>query len=152
MSDCCLMPTQQFSAISWREQDKFQWDDDEVCFVLDQHAQSDCYIVSSLKQQSKNRHVCPTRTHYPDSEPTDNIQNKTVHTNYNKSQKGKGCVLFLWYNTNLYLSHVLYVFFRLEVEKVIFQDHLSENIRLKFQIQERFCLHRYVWLYKLMKK
>jgi hypothetical protein len=26
-----------FSAISWREQVNFQWDDDEVRFVLDQH-------------------------------------------------------------------------------------------------------------------
>jgi hypothetical protein len=36
--DCCLMPTQHifFPAISWREQVNFQWDDDEVHFVLDQ--------------------------------------------------------------------------------------------------------------------
>jgi len=27
-----------FSAISWREQVNFQWDDDEVSFVLDQRA------------------------------------------------------------------------------------------------------------------
>jgi hypothetical protein len=27
-----------FSAISWREQVNFQWDDDDVWFVLDQHA------------------------------------------------------------------------------------------------------------------
>jgi len=33
-SDCCLMPTQQY----WREQVDFQWNDDEVCFVLDQQA------------------------------------------------------------------------------------------------------------------
>jgi hypothetical protein len=32
------MPTQQFSAISWWEQVNCQWDDDEVFFVLDQHA------------------------------------------------------------------------------------------------------------------
>ena len=38
VSDCCLAPTQQFSAISWREQVNFQWDDDDVCFVRDQHA------------------------------------------------------------------------------------------------------------------
>ena len=25
------------SAESWQEQDNFQWDDDDVCFVLDQH-------------------------------------------------------------------------------------------------------------------
>jgi len=38
VSDCCLTPTQQFSAISWQEQANFQWDDDDVCLVLDQHA------------------------------------------------------------------------------------------------------------------
>jgi hypothetical protein len=41
-----------FSAISWQEQVNFQWDDDEVRFVLDQHAKLDFYIASSLKQQS----------------------------------------------------------------------------------------------------
>jgi len=28
MSNCCLTTTQQFSAISWRKQVNFQWDDD----------------------------------------------------------------------------------------------------------------------------
>jgi hypothetical protein len=32
------MLTQQFLAISWREQINFQWDDDEVHFILDQHS------------------------------------------------------------------------------------------------------------------
>ena len=59
MSDCCLMPTQQFSAISWQEQVNFQWDDDEVHFILDQHAELDFYIACSLKQQSADRHVVP---------------------------------------------------------------------------------------------
>jgi hypothetical protein len=35
VTDCCLMPTQQFSSISWWEEVNFQWNDDEVCFVLD---------------------------------------------------------------------------------------------------------------------
>jgi hypothetical protein len=46
-------------AISWREQVNFQWDDDEVRFVLDQHADLDFYSASSLKQQSVGRHVAP---------------------------------------------------------------------------------------------
>ena len=46
-----------YSAISWREQVNFQWDDDEVSFVLDQHAELDFYSASSLKQQSAGRHV-----------------------------------------------------------------------------------------------
>ena len=41
-----------FSAISWREQVNFQWNDDEVHFVLDQHAELNFYSASSLKQQS----------------------------------------------------------------------------------------------------
>ena len=38
VNDCCLTPNQQFSAISWREQVNCQWNEDEVRFVLDQHA------------------------------------------------------------------------------------------------------------------
>jgi hypothetical protein len=34
-------------------------DDDEVHFVLDQHAELDFYRASSLKQQSGGRHVAP---------------------------------------------------------------------------------------------
>jgi hypothetical protein len=41
------------------EQVNFQWDDDEVRFVLDQHAYLDLYSASSLKQQSMDRHVAP---------------------------------------------------------------------------------------------
>jgi hypothetical protein len=41
------------------EQVNFQWDDDEVHFVLDQHALLDFHSDSSLKQQSANRHVTP---------------------------------------------------------------------------------------------
>jgi hypothetical protein len=46
-------------AISWREQVNFQWDDDEVRFVLDQHAELYVYSASSLRQQSADRHVAP---------------------------------------------------------------------------------------------
>jgi len=59
VSDCCLTPIRQFSAISWREQVNFQWHDDEIRFVLDQHAELDFHSASSLKQQSAGRHVAP---------------------------------------------------------------------------------------------
>jgi len=55
VSDCCLTPIQQFSAILWRE----QVNEDEVRFVLDQHSELDLYSASSLKQQSAGRHVTP---------------------------------------------------------------------------------------------
>ena len=48
-----------FPYISWREQVNFQWDDDKVHFVLDQHAELDFYSASSLKQQSADRNIAP---------------------------------------------------------------------------------------------
>ena len=55
-----------FSAISWQEQVRFQRDDDdEVRFVLDQRAYLDFYSSSSPKQQC----IVTTWTHYPDSWP-----------------------------------------------------------------------------------
>jgi hypothetical protein len=35
----------------------FQWDDDEVRFVLDQHTYLDFYSANSLKQHSPDWHV-----------------------------------------------------------------------------------------------
>jgi len=48
-----------FSALSWREQVNFRWDDDEVRFVIDQKAELDYYSANSLEQQSADRHVAP---------------------------------------------------------------------------------------------
>jgi hypothetical protein len=45
--------------ISWREQVNFQWDDDEVRFLLHQHAELDFYSNSSLKKQSVGKYVAP---------------------------------------------------------------------------------------------
>jgi hypothetical protein len=56
-----------FSVISWHKLHTLQGDDDDVRFVLDQHAELDFYSASSLKQQSAG---LSTGTHYPDSEPT----------------------------------------------------------------------------------
>ena len=50
-----------FPAIWWQEQVNFQWDDDEIRFVLNQHAELDFYSAKSLKQQSTGRHVAPSR-------------------------------------------------------------------------------------------
>jgi len=49
----------KFSAILWQEQANFQRDNDEVCFVQDQHAELDFYSACSLKQQSAGRHIAP---------------------------------------------------------------------------------------------
>jgi len=48
-----------FSAILYWEQVTFQWDDDEVHVVLDQHAYLDFYSASSTDQQSIGRLVAP---------------------------------------------------------------------------------------------
>jgi hypothetical protein len=53
------MPIQQFFSYIMARSTYFQWDDDEVRFVLDQHAELDFYSASSLKQQSMGRHVAP---------------------------------------------------------------------------------------------
>ena len=49
---CCFSYLQfsNISAISWREQDNFQRDDDDIRFVLDQQTEVDFYNASSLKQ------------------------------------------------------------------------------------------------------
>ena len=48
-----------FPAISWREQVSFRSKDNEVRFVLDQHAQLEFYSTSSLKQQTAGKPVAP---------------------------------------------------------------------------------------------
>jgi hypothetical protein len=46
-------------SMSWWKQVNFQWDDDEVRLVLDQHAELDFNSASSLKQQSVDRYFAP---------------------------------------------------------------------------------------------
>ena len=43
--------------------------DDDVRFVLDQHAELDFYSTNSLKQQSAGKICRSTQTHFPDFEP-----------------------------------------------------------------------------------
>jgi hypothetical protein len=65
LSEWVIAVERQFSnisAISWWEQVNFQGDnDDEVHFVLDQHAEFDFYSASSLKQQFAGKHIAPLR-------------------------------------------------------------------------------------------
>ena len=49
-----------FSAISWREHDSVGWNDDNICFVLDQHAELDFYSetkVSTLGPYLVNKEI-----------------------------------------------------------------------------------------------
>jgi len=50
---------QQFFSYIMERTSCIQWNDDDVRFVLDQHAYLDLYSASSLKQQSVGRHVAP---------------------------------------------------------------------------------------------
>ena len=45
----------------WLEQATFRWDDDDTCFVLDQHTEFDFYCTNWLTQQSTEsyRNVAP---------------------------------------------------------------------------------------------
>jgi len=45
--------------MSWRKQVNFRLINDEIRFVLNQHAELDFYSASSLKQQSADKHVDP---------------------------------------------------------------------------------------------
>jgi hypothetical protein len=47
------------SAISWREQVNFQWDDDEVRFVLDQHNEVDFLLVLAHWTNSPRIYMSP---------------------------------------------------------------------------------------------
>jgi hypothetical protein len=60
VSDYYLMPNEQFQPYHGKNKVHFD-DDDDVHFVLDQHAELDFYSASSLKQQSAGRHVAPPR-------------------------------------------------------------------------------------------
>ena len=51
------MPSEQFSAISWREQITFWWDDDDACYTRPTRWAGNFNNASSLKQQSTGRHV-----------------------------------------------------------------------------------------------
>ena len=56
MSDYYLTPNEQVQPYHGKNKVHFD-DDDDVHFVLDQHAELDFYSASSLKQQSAGRHV-----------------------------------------------------------------------------------------------
>ena len=73
MSDCSLMPLEQFFIfIIARTVTSIRWDDDDdddICFEKE-HAYLDFYSASSLKQQSMGRHAAPLKKQYPNSKPT----------------------------------------------------------------------------------
>ena len=66
---------------AWWEQVNFQWDDNEVCFVLDQHTLSWIFIVISHWNNSPRISMLPTLTHYPGCEPTSFCSFFLIHTN-----------------------------------------------------------------------
>jgi hypothetical protein len=57
VSDCCLEINEQFFSYIMARTSYIQWNDDDVCFLLDLHAYLDFYSASSLKQQFVGRHV-----------------------------------------------------------------------------------------------
>jgi hypothetical protein len=61
VSDYDLTPNEQFFSCIIAITSYFQWNDDDVRFVLDQYTELDFNSASSLKQQSAGRHVAPLR-------------------------------------------------------------------------------------------
>ena len=59
MSDNCLTPNEQHFSHIMATTSYIQCNDDDVCFVLDQHTELDAYSASSLKQQYADRCVAP---------------------------------------------------------------------------------------------
>ena len=59
MSEWLLFNANSTISSKYHGENNFQWSDDKVRFVLDQHAELDFYSVSSLKQLSAYRHVAP---------------------------------------------------------------------------------------------
>ena len=57
VSDCCLTPNKQCFINIVARTSYITWNDNDVCLVLDQHAELDFYSVSSLKQQFADRYV-----------------------------------------------------------------------------------------------
>ena len=53
------MPKEQLFKYIMARTSYIQWNDVDVRFVLDQHAEFDFYCASSLKQQSGGRHAAP---------------------------------------------------------------------------------------------
>jgi len=53
------MPNEQFFIYIMMRTSYIRWDDKDVHFVIEQHAQLDFCSASSLKQQSTGRNVTP---------------------------------------------------------------------------------------------
>ena len=64
------MPNEQFFSYIMARTSYIRWDDNDVLFVLDQHAKLDFNSVGSLKQQSAGRHVVSLWYNYPVYKPT----------------------------------------------------------------------------------
>ena len=57
MSEYCIASIQQLFSYIMASTSYNQWNDDDVCFILDQHAEFDLYSASSQKQQSADSYV-----------------------------------------------------------------------------------------------
>ena len=58
ISNCFFLTSEQFFS-SMTRTSYIWWDDDYVCYVLDQHAELDFYSTSPLIQQFASKHVAP---------------------------------------------------------------------------------------------
>ena len=57
--DCCLTPNEQLISYIMARTSYLRWDDHDVCFVLDQHAELHFSSASLLKEQSTYRRITP---------------------------------------------------------------------------------------------
>ena len=89
VSDCCLLPQViKFSAISWREQVTFRWDDDYVHFVLDRQAM----LTAAHKNNSSRVDMSLLHlTHYSDSATESNFRSSIIVKTFTR-------LVFITYN------------------------------------------------------
>ena len=85
---------QFYSYIMYLEQVTYQWDNEEIYFVLDQHAKLDFYSASSLKQQSVNIGHS-SQTYYADFKPNSFCSYSLMLHAQHKSNKYQ-CKSLVW--------------------------------------------------------
>ena len=102
-----------FSAISWREEITFWWDDDDdyVHLTLNQDTELNFNSASSMKQQS-------TSIHYLDAEPTSLLltpyccilSGKIANTNFKIFVLTRSWLKPMIYHTNHYTTYADFIF------------------------------------------
>ena len=113
----------------------------------------DFYNASSLKQQSMDRHVAPTRTHYSDSEPISlcsyslllRVLAEKQHTPilYFTGTCGQAPPPFSWTSIFFHVSTILHPVIHRELQNVIYMNKNRCSRK-----RGEGPVHKYLWLWE----